>query len=630
MNQAYVKRAIQYLASVCDYAVTDDGHGFNGRDAEIGHSLAEQSRTRDLTPRQLEIAVKMCRLYQGQLRRAGIDWEKALTEEPVIKPVATVEKPKIQFNGRITLQNEKLAVTFPYDPANVAKIKGVPGRAWDPNNRHWTVPIEQLQTVQNTFPGFELDSRTQAEIDRKDAATSAAKQARDAEVKRLLESLGDLSAPLPNRQTLYAHQQKAVRQMLAQGRLILADDMGLGKTKTALVAAKAYQKVFGCTIFVVCPASLRENWLREAVQVEVEIETWSWAKLPVPPDEKQFVLICDEAHYAQSLKSKRTKDMLALADKARAVFLVTGTPIKNGRPVNLFPLLLASQHELSSDKREYERRYCAARATRWTRWDTTGAAHLDELHKKTQNVILRRMKKDCLDLPEKTRVLRRAELSAEAENVYHAVFEALRQQYKERLAAGEIQTGGDALVMLNHLRHAGSISKIECAVSIAQEVLEQNQQAVLFTEFQETARGIADALQPYGVEVLTGDTPACERQGMVDRFQAGQSRVFVGTIKAGGLGITLTSAQTVVLVDRPWTPGDAIQAEDRLHRIGQQNAVLVVWLQTNGVDEKIDAILLRKYERIELVLQGKRKTMSFKGMESPEEIAQALLDDLYA
>jgi SNF2 family DNA or RNA helicase len=113
----------------------------------------------------------------------------------------------------------------------------------------------------------------------------------------------------------------------------------------------------------------------------------------------------------------------------------------------------------------------------------------------------------------------------------------------------------------------------------------------------------------------------------VDSFQSGAAKVFVGTVKAGGVGLTLTAADTVILVDRPWTPGDAIQAEDRTHRIGQASNVTAVWVQANGVDERVDKLLLSKQQRIDMVLEGKRKTM--RGVDSSAtEIAMEVMNGL--
>jgi SNF2 family DNA or RNA helicase len=196
-------------------------------------------------------------------------------------------------------------------------------------------------------------------------------------------------------------------------------------------------------------------------------------------------------------------------------------------------------------------------------------------------------------------------------------------EYRERKAKGEVGGGADAIVQLNHIRQANSLAKVPAAVELAQESLEQEQPIILFTEFVESAKELNRQL---GGELLTGSTSTEERQAMVDRFQSGKSKVFVSTIRAGGVGITLTAASQVVMVDRPWTPGDAEQAEDRAYRIGQKNMVNVHWLEQGEVDEAIDALLEKKQKAIDIVLRGKRKTM--RGIASPEELAKQLLETL--
>lgn len=299
-----------------------------------------------------------------------------------------------------------------------------------------------------------------------------------------------------------------------------------------------------------------------------------------------------------------------------------------GRPVLArYPLANAYKHPLAENRREYERHYCNGRQKNVGRgrsvWDVSGAAHLDELSKKTSDVILRRLKKDCLDLPPKIRQFKPVEISAEAEKIYNAKLTELVKEYRRRVEAKEITNDAEALVTLGQLRLAGSIAKSEAAIAYAQELLENGNQVVIFTEFLESAKSIHEAI---GGELLTGETPNEERQALVDRFQSGESQVFVGTIKAGGVGITLTAASYVILCDRPWTPGDAEQAEDRCNRIGQTETVNAIWLQYGAIDIAIDALIEQKQERIELVLKGKRKTL--RGLGSPLELAKELLNSL--
>jgi hypothetical protein len=636
-----LEQAILFLAGRCDGASSDDGIGFSGADTGFGHWLADRiSDGKPLIRKWAASAHRMLQKYRRtQLEPNGYglpDWSEIEAHYPEeIKPVAT---PEAETSGyRLELHGGLIVAHSPYDPTRRLNeiYKSVPGWEFDGATKAWTFPVKQaaqlLEALGERLEQYEIDPAIQAAIDAAEADRYQQAMQAAEEIIQLVEA-AKLDEPLPSGRTLFQHQKDGVSWLLSHRKNgilpggILADQMGLGKTVEALVAAKAMRAVYDCPILVICPASLQENWLREAEGVGVAIEVFSWAKMPKPLDTAKYVLIGDEAHYIQSLSSQRTKNFLALAHHPNclASWALTGTPIKNGRPINLYPLLLATGHPLANDKKQYERYFCAAREKSVGRgrtiWDNTGAAHLDELAKKTEDAILRRTKQECLDLPEKIRSLRPVELSAEASKIYNAKLSELVANYKERLAKKLISDEGEALVTLGQLRLAGSVAKVEPAIEMAQDLLEQGEQVILFTEFTESAKAIHEAL---GGELLTGETPTEERQAIVDRFQSGESKVFVGTIKAGGVGLTLTAASFVILVDRPWAPGDAEQAEDRAHRIGQNATVNAIWLQYGLIDTSIDQLLQQKSDRIELVLKGKRKTL--RGLGNPAELAKELL-----
>ena len=289
-----------------------------------------------------------------------------------------------------------------------------------------------------------------------------------------------------------------------------------------------------------------------------------------------------------------------------------------------------TQHPLAADPWEFQKYYCNAHhkaiGTK-SIWDNTGAAHLDELSKKTEDVILRRKKAECLDLPPKLRSLIPILLEGEASKNYRQEIDRHISEYREREKRGEVKEGAEALVTINALRKVGSLYKVPAAIESAAELLEQGQAVVIFTEYLESAKALYTALSQIAPsELLTGETKQEDRQAIVDRFQAGTSKIFIGTIKAGGVGLTLTAANQVILVDRPWTPGDADQAEDRCYRIGQNNTVNAYWIQLSMIDEAIDTLLAEKRDRIELVLKGKRKTL--RGLSKPSELAKELLEIL--
>jgi len=466
----------------------------------------------------------------------------------------------------------------------------------------------------------------------------------------------------------YDHQKVGVRFLLGsrnrvirgerQRGCILADELGLGKTITALLAAKAHKlENAACRVLVIAPKSLLGNWKREAAVVGVKIDAFlsdHHASFP-EGQEGTFVVIVDEAHRFQNPKSNRTERFLALVngkklvdreevrpdgskktweeevrtgDEAASVYLLTGTPIKNGRPHNLLPLLLAINHGLVAGggrKKvgDYLFRYCGPEKNRFG-WTFNGATNLDELHELTRPSILRRLKTECLDLPELTRTTREVELTDAEASEYNALLATLRAEYVRRLREGKIKTGGEKLVFFTQLRRAGSMAKAGTAVEMAEEVLEENGQVIVFTCFRDSAAKIA---AHFGVKVFDGSLSVSERDQIVADFQSGKQKVFVGIDKAGGVGLTLHAhgrCTNVLLVDRPWTPGDALQLEGRAHRIGQPNAVTATWLQHGQIDQTVDAILQEKWANAEHVLNGTPGALPFGDTDMADAVADAL------
>jgi len=451
-------------------------------------------------------------------------------------------------------------------------------------------------------------------IDKEAASNAAAEKLTD------LISEVDLDSPLPSGKTLFPHQKEAVSWLLGHiivGRkgAILSDKMGLGKTLSALVAALILRKRYGYEVHVICPASLVLNWKREAAETGLELAgVYTWSKIPaiLPPNS---ILIADEAHYAQSMTSNRTKAFLKLSLLVKVVFPLTGTPMKNGLPINLFPLLKAVGHSLGRNSHHYELHYCGARketlgSTGRTFWNTRRATNLHELSTMTSDVILARTKEECVDLPAKLLEMRQVVLSPAEQKEYNQGLDAIAKKYREMVEANILDAEAESLVSLMAIRQLTSKYKIPHTLELAKEILEEGASVIIFTVFRDTAAQLAKEL---GGELLTGDTSKAERQAIVDRIQAKTSRVFVGTIGAGGVGITLTAANYVIMHDREWTPGDNEQAADRAHRIGQTNTVNVYWMQLGVTDTAIDTYLEQKTERIQIVMKNKKKSLSTKG-----------------
>lgn len=499
----------------------------------------------------------------------------------------------------------------------------------------------------------------------------------DDDTDSLIEN-AELDKLLLNGWTLYDHQKEGVLRALRMRRLILAFDMGLGKTIIGCVWAKAFLRTFvGIKIFVIAPVSLHEDWRRTAGSAtglkvdsgkkkktavkkkeepiseeyyatgkkrkskkkkgeeedtpqeddEPDMYIYSWNNVSAYKEvindcTEGYIVICDEAHNMQSMTSQRTKDALKLmqssqrtqTERCRGVLLLSGTPMKNGRPSNLFPLLQAVRHPFGDHQMRYESNFCDGQQRMMNGkevWLATGSSNLRELNAHTASHIFRMTKEECMskELPPRKRELRTVPVGPLQQQRYTQALNDLAKAF----TASKGECGGDSediLTPFNRLRQISSFAKVDAAVSIANSILNEESSIVVFTSFVDIAKQIHQKLEgmDWAGELLTGETATKKRQLMVDNFQSGLSPVFVCTYGAGGVGLTLTAACTVILVDRPWTPGDVNQAEDRVRRIGQKRPVRSIWIRSFAIDEQIDELLEHKDVTSNTVVDGKAST----------------------
>jgi len=342
---------------------------------------------------------------------------------------------------------------------------------------------------------------------------------------------------------------------------------------------------------------------------EVDMIIASWAKVPTEDgSHSRYIVIADEAHSMQNMTSARTVNALRLMKSACGVLLLTGTPMKNGKPSNLFPLLKAVQHPFGKHQRAYEVHFCGGREVNFgggrSVWNASGAENLDQLRALTQSHLLHLTKEDCLkNLPPQTRVFQHVPVSSRCQMQHNQALQKLAKVYENRRSDNY-----DAVLgAVQNLRMVDSLAKVDATVQVAKQVLQEEPAIVIFTSFLQVAKMVHQKLGEAGWqgELLTGETPAKKRQDMVDNFQNGLSPVFVLTFGAGGTGLTLTAARTVVLLDRPWTPGDAHQAEARVRRIGQTKNVKSIWMSAFELDKQIDCMLESKANTAATVLSSK-------------------------
>ena len=422
---------------------------------------------------------------------------------------------------------------------------------------------------------------------------------------------------------LFDHQREGIAWIAPRRRAALFDQMGLGKTIVALCAAPA-----GVAMIVVCPASVKYNWATGRYKWEWpiagEILIANYEVLPeLDKDGRAFVipgryglpqvgtyLVADEAHFAKNGTTKRARALRLVADAALErdgrCWLLTGTPLTN-RPPELWNVLkIAQLAEPAFGTYPQFRKLMGATMNRFKRMEWTG--EIDEsVPERLREVSLYRRRQDVLDLPPMMRVAVEVpgDFPPDVRQLLDDVIDVLREQGVDLDEAAELvdftKITGAAFEQLSRARAALAIAKIPAMIDIVQEYEEHDEPLVVFSAH----RAPIDLLgRRAGWASITGDTNLEEREKIVRLFQAGTFKGVACTIKAGGIGITLTHAAHEVFVDLDWTPAGNNQAESRCQRIGQSRPVLVKRLVANhALDRKVEAILRRKQELIDAAVE---------------------------
>ena len=419
------------------------------------------------------------------------------------------------------------------------------------------------------------------------------------------------------------HQKEAIEKLAGSKRFILADDMGLGKTTSTIIAAL---ETGAKKILIVCPASLKINWQREienytdrsvyisegkhfSIEHDFVIVNYDILKNFYDLKDKENslitqgnfdLIILDEAHYVSNGQAARTKLVNSFSKKCERVWLLTGTPMTN-RPMNYFNLLSLIESPVSQNWMAYAIRYCQGyQFTAGTRkiWNVTGASNLEELRDRTSRQVLRRLKTEVLDLPEK--IITPVYLRLKSK-----LYEGLMGEYYDWYNKNPDESTSLTVQFskLMKVRQVIAEEKIKDTIELAENILEQDKKVIIFTNFTETLNRIADHFGKQAVR-LDGSTSKPQRQYAVDQFQDNEKiKVFVGNVKAAGVGITLTAAEAVIINDLSFVPGDLAQAEDRAYRYGQKNSVSVYYpIFDNSIEGIIYDMVNQKKQNIGTVM----------------------------
>jgi superfamily II DNA or RNA helicase len=424
---------------------------------------------------------------------------------------------------------------------------------------------------------------------------------------------------------------------------ILADDMGLGKTVQVLahILGEKQRGRLQQPALVVAPTSLVGNWQGEAARFaptlkvlvihgaaradrydEIASHDLIITTYPLlPRDREQLLgqrfalLVLDEAQAIKNANSQAARVVREIPATRRLA--MTGTPLENHLG-ELWAQFDAVEPGLLGSQRQFVKLY---------RTPIEKHADVDRqqrLNRRIGPLLLRRRKDDVLtDLPAKTEIVRTLELEGDQRALYEtlrlAQHERVRQAVRDR---GMAQSGiivldallklrqaccDPRLVKLDSAKKITTSAKLDALLDLLDGLLDEGRRVLLFSQFTGMLALIEAALVARGIEhqLLTGQTPATARSALIKRFQQGNVPVFLISLKAGGVGLNLTAADTVIHYDPWWNPAAEAQATDRAHRIGQDKPVFVYRLICAGtVEEKIQAMQSRKAELARAVLEG--------------------------
>lgn len=552
-----------------------------------------------------------------------------------------IDKPdKLASN---VLIKKSAFVSFDYDGRVVDFIKKMGTRIYNPDNRTWEMPINNIVSLCNKFEDIEIIIEGFYEDLHK------------------IELENDIPKNIIFKTKPFPHQLDGIRFGLNHDRFLLCDDQGLGKTLQIIDLVECLGDKVKKALIICGVNSLKYNWREEVSKhsnekgyvlgtryrkngkeylgstkdkindlsnlpdhkyIITNIETLRLGAKKIGKYKYDFPIankikeLCndgtigliafDECHRAKDSTSLQGKAMLEIS--APHMIAMSGTPLMNS-PIDLyFPIkwLGYENHSLF----EFKRHYC--RLGGYNDAEIMGYKNLDELRSLVDQIMLRRLKTEVLDLPDKIEKLEYVEMSSKQSKLY------LEIQQNTKTLIHQIRMSNNPLSMLLRLRQVtgwcGIIdesiqesAKMQRMIELVEDIVSNNQKAIIFSNWTSITEVAIKLLSKYNPAYITGDVKQEERMNEVDRFQNDERcKVIIGTIGAMGTGLTLTSAQNVIFLDEPWTKALKNQAEDRAHRIGTKGTVSIITLMCKDtIDDRIHDLIEKKGKMSDALIDGK-------------------------
>lgn len=530
-------------------------------------------------------------------------------------------------------------VSFEYDAKVVNTLRSLPFKNYNPENKTWEVPTDKVKFLIESFEGMAMTLTGQLSM-LEDRPVSL----------ELPEGFEFKTKP-------YQHQIEGIKYGLDYDRWFLGDEQGLGKTKQAIDIAVARKLKYGYKhCLIVCGVNtLKWNWRNEIIThsneapwilgqkkrrdgvmyiggMKDKINDLKWlltnetstyflitnvesfrdetfAKTVKELCDKKIINMCvaDEMHKMKNPSAQQTKGFLKCLPECRIG--MTGTPLMNS-PLDLYVILKWLGYE-SHAFYSFKNHYCIMGG--YGGYEVIGYKNMDQLTEQVREIMLRRLKDDVLDLPEKVYVDEYVEMGKPQAEIYKEV------EMDIKMNIDQVEFQNNPLATLIRLRQAtgytGILSstvkesaKLDRMEDLVEEALSNNEKVIIFSNWTQVTDAVFERLyDKYSVAQITGETPDNMRQQTVKSFQeTPDTKVIIGTIGAMGTGLTLTAGKTVIFMDEPWNKALYDQAVDRAHRIGQKNNITIYNLLTKDtIDERIHNIIYKKGAMSDAIIDGK-------------------------
>ena len=526
-------------------------------------------------------------------------------------------------------------VSFPYDDKVINLIRSFPTRYWIKDSKEWEIPLTKISTLINRLSNYDFT------ITGHPVNFKKPKLAIPTNFKFKTEP--------------FEHQVEGFEYGMKYDKWLLGDEQGLGKTKEVIdiAVAKKLQKGYKHCLIICGVNGLKWNWVNEVKTHSYET-AWVIGQRKRKTSDRMYVgsatekledlnnidrigsyflitnvetlrdnkivdklsklcksgkiglVAADEIHKMKNPSSQQGKGFLKIS--AETMIAMTGTPLMN-TPMDLYIILKWLGYEKHAFY-AFKNHYCVMGG--YGGYEVIGYKNLDELQDNLNSIMLRRLKDEVLDLPEKTLINEYVEMNKKQEKIYKEVTAEIKENIDK------IKTAPNPLSELIRMRQAtgytGILSttiqesaKFERMLEIIEDSVANRRKVVVFSNWTMMTEPVFELLKKYNPALITGQISADVRQSMVDKFQNDPTcKVIVGTIGAMGTGLTLTAGTVEIFLDEPWTMASKSQAIDRCHRIGAKSNVTVYTLICkNTIDERINEIVEEKGRMSDSIVDGK-------------------------